>query len=868
MNLHSEPDDNARRMPRLKVVYSMVLSAVASWTAHAYGAPVEPGMGGDSRAVATQVASVEFDQGFLSGNGGAQVDVSRFEKGNAVLPGTYRVDIYVNNNLVAGTQVVFRASAQSIDAQPCFDEAQLQDLGVDVQRLAPDVQSRLRDERACMELTDAIPDARAAFEFGEQRLRLSIPQTVLRRNPRGYVGPERWDDGVTVGMLNYNANVYSRRSTGGPTLTQGYVGLTSGVNLGAWHFRHEGSYSWATQGGARYQDIATYVRRDLTRLKSQLTVGESYTTGDLFDSTQFRGVQLASDDRMLPDSVRGFAPVVRGVANSNAKVTIRQNGLTIYETTVAPGAFEIDDLYPTGYGGDLNVQVAEADGSIHQFSVPYAAVPMSLRPGVHRYSVVAGTVRDTQSDRNPVFMQATWQQGLTNLITGYGGTTIAQGYLSAMVGAALNTRVGAFGFDVTQASTSVPGMKRYNGTSARVSYAKSITQTQTDVTLAAYRYSTSGFFGLNDAMLVRERVDNGGLVDSVVRQRSRASMTVNQTLGEHGGRLALNVSATNYWNRGGSDVTYSASYSNSFRRVTYGVSVLRQKNAQGRSDTQYYVSATIPLGRTSPVTATTSFSHTSNGQTQALATLSGSAGRDDALSYSVTANHASGNGSTSNDGSGSVVYRAGYGELSATVGAGSGYQQGSLGMRGGVVAHSGGVTLSQPLSETFAIVKADDAAGARVLNAPGARVDWRGYAVVPYLTPYSMNSIELDPEGLSTDVELKATTRQVAPRAGAVPMIEFATSSGKSAVIDARRADGGALPFGAAVTDANGKEVGVVGQGSQIFVRGLEDSGTLTVKWNDTGDASCSIKYELPVAKSKQAARGVRQLHSVCVAAR
>ncbi|KYF17681.1 hypothetical protein AIZ04_25550, partial [Salmonella enterica subsp. enterica serovar Typhimurium] len=79
-------------------------------------------------------------------------------------------------------------------------------------------------------------------------------------------------------------------------------------------------------------------------------------SGELFDSTQFRGVQLASDDRMLPDSERGFAPVVRGVANSNAKVRISQNGLTIYETTVAPGAFEIDDLYPTGYGGDLIVQ--------------------------------------------------------------------------------------------------------------------------------------------------------------------------------------------------------------------------------------------------------------------------------------------------------------------------------------------------------------------------------------------------------------------------------------------------------------------------------------------------------------------------------
>ncbi|KFG98612.1 fimbrial protein [Burkholderia paludis] len=854
-----------RSAPRVSLITSMVMSAIAGWHASAGAEQVPLAGAGNAQAVATQVASVQFDSGFLTDGGRNAADLSRFEKGNAVMPGMYAVDVYVNDNLVTSTQVTFRASAKSIDAQPCFDERLLQDIGVDVERLHADALAQLRDGHACMALPDAIPDALAVFTFDEQRLNLSIPQSVLRRSPRGYVGPNRWDSGVTMGMLNYNANLYTHRNSGGPTLTQGYVGLTAGMNLGPWHFRHEGSYNWATAGGGKYQDIATYVRRDLAALKAQLTVGESYTTGELFDSTQFRGVQIASDDRMLPESMRGYAPVVRGVANSNAKVTIRQNGVTIYETTVAPGAFEIDDLYATGYGGDLKVTVTEANGSVHQFSVPYAAVPMALRPGIHRYSFVAGTVRDTQSDRNPLFMQGTWQQGITNLLTGYGGVTAAQGYLSVMLGSAFNTPFGALGMDVTQASTSVPGVKRFNGTSARVSYSKSITQTQTDVTIAAYRYSTSGYFGLNDAMLVRERVDNRGSVDSVARQRSRASLTVNQAFGDRGGRLALSVSAMNYWNRGGSDVSYSASYSNTFRNVSYGVSVLRQQNSMGRNETQYYVSATIPLGKTSSTMATTSFSHNTNGQTQALATVSGSSLHDDRLSYSVTANRSSGGGgSASNDGSGSVVYRGAYGEVSATAGAGTGYQQGSLGIRGGVVAHRGGITFAQPLSETFAIVNAPDAAGARVLNSPGARVDWRGYAVVPYLTPYSMNAIELDPEGLSTDVEIKATTQQIAPRAGAVPMLSFQTISGKSAVIDARRADGGTLPFGAAVVDASGKEIGVVGQGGRIFARGLDDNGTLTVRWSEDANALCSIRYALPVAKSSARNNAVRRFDAVC----
>lgn len=51
---------------------------------------------------------------------------------------------------------------------------------------------------------------------------------------------------------------------------------------------------------------------------------------------------------MLPPTLASFAPIIHGVANTNAKVTITQGGYKIYETTVPPGAFVIDDLSPSG----------------------------------------------------------------------------------------------------------------------------------------------------------------------------------------------------------------------------------------------------------------------------------------------------------------------------------------------------------------------------------------------------------------------------------------------------------------------------------------------------------------------------------------
>jgi outer membrane usher protein len=87
----------------------------------------------------------------------------------------------------------------------------------------------------------------------------------------------------------------------------------------------------------RWHSQSTWLQRDVKSVKSLLRIGDTFTSGEVFDSVQFRGVQLMSDDEMLPDSQRGFAPVIRGMAHSNAKVTVSQHGYVIYETFVSPG---------------------------------------------------------------------------------------------------------------------------------------------------------------------------------------------------------------------------------------------------------------------------------------------------------------------------------------------------------------------------------------------------------------------------------------------------------------------------------------------------------------------------------------------------
>lgn len=805
---------------------------------------VQPAKVNAAQASAVDVpaaSAVEFDATFLRIDPAQTVDVSRFARGNPVSPGVYSVDIFVNDMRVAHQDVKFVAAAGGSGAQACLSRQLLETLGIDFAKANATGIAKADD---CVDLAAIIPGAMVDFDFSEQKVMLSVPQMYLRNAARGYVPPEMWQDGVTAGFVSYNANTY-RTSGSGFNSTQSYLGLNAGVNLGGWRLRHQSSVSQSSGQGSRFDNYATYLQHDVTALKSQVTLGDGFTTGDVFDSVQFRGAQIASDDRMLPDSLRGYAPIVRGTADSNARVTIRQNNQVIYETSVSPGPFEIKDLYATGYGGNLDVTVTEASGRTKTFAVPFASVAQSLRPGATRFSVTAGQLRNLNLDSKPNFTQFTLQRGLTNLLTAYGGGIAGNGYVAANIGAAVNTDFGAFSADVTGAQTQIPGQSALRGTSWRLGYNKFIDPTDTNIAVAAYRYSTADYMSQTDAAWARDLAMRGSDINSFYRQKNRFQVTVNQNFGR-GGSVFVSASAQQYWNRGGSDTFYQAGYTNGFKYGTYSVTAGRTRNWDGSMSNQVMISTSIPLGR-SPHSPLLSTSLGRSGKDTMMQTnLSGSLGEDNQYSYNAYGMYTGGDSNHSSSAGVSGTYRAPYAQLSASASGGSGSSQTSAGVSGSIVVHPGGVTLSQTVGDTFGIVEAPGAEGARVLSAAGVKVNSQGYAVVPYLTPYGNNTVDIDPKGTSTDIEFQSTSEQATPRLGSVVMLKYKMVSGRAALIRAPLAGDLPLPFGADVVDAKGLTVGVVAQDSQIFARGLEPKGSLYVKWGPNAEEQCKIDYVLP----------------------
>ncbi len=224
-------------------------------------------------------------------------------------------------------------------------------------------------------------------------------------------------------------------------------------------------------------------------------------------------------------------------------------------------------------------------------------------------------------------------------------------------------------------------------------------------------------------------------------------------------------------------------------------------------------------------------------------TITGSLGQDNQFSYNASASQAAGNEAyTAN-----AQYRGPYASLSAGGSEGSGYSQQSVGATGGLVIHPGGITLANQLADTIGVVEAIGAQGARITDGAGSVIGRSGYAVLPFLLPYRLNTIAIDPDDTaSPDVEFKSTSESVAPRLNSVVMIRFQTVGGQPVLATAHLADGSTVPFGASVYDAGDSEVGLVGQDGRMYLHGIADVGTLIVRWGDASDQRCAFSYRLP----------------------
>lgn len=817
-------------------------------------------------------AQSEFNTAFFHGADAGSI-INLIDPDSGILPGSYTLDIYVNQTLIEQTDVEMIRDKDKSQVRPCISSKKLQAWSVNL----PAAQSS-----ECVELDQQLPGASMNIKMAQHRLDIQVPQLYINKQPRGAVPAALYDEGITAAFLNYNLVANSVKNYGQDN-QYAYLYLNNGLNLGAWRLRNSSNLTKTSGENHRWQNVASWAERALPSLKSRLVLGQTSTGNNLFDSVPYRGVQLASEQMMRADSQSRYAPVVRGVAESNARVEVRQNNYLIYSTNVPPGPFEFNDIVPVSRSGDLHITIIETDGRHNNLVIPYTVLPGLLRYGQYNYELVAGKYHDGAEGYSPSFAESQFAYGVGDTITLSAGALAAEHYNSVAVGLGKNMgTMGAVSVDLSLSDSHLARGDRKQGGSARFLYAKSFIDSHTDFLVAGYRYSSSGYYDFQEAVQERRRWEDGhyknyywdedengdpqwivtrpeiSYESNYATKKDRLDLTLNQQLGEFS-QLYLTFSKQNYWQGSRSDTTVQSGLTSLLGKVAWSLYYQNTRNHYSSNDSSLNLRLSLPLNFGGhPASATADFHTDRSGNVSSAAGLSGSLLEDNSLSYAVQAEQ---NDSERTAGSVSMGYTGQAGKLWIGYADAERVQQSSLNLSGGLVAHSGGVTFSQPLGPTFALLEAKNAQGVGVENRTGISIDRFGYAVVPDAIPYRSNTFSLNTRDFPDGLDVPVATQSIVPTRGAISRVRFETYSGESLLIHSRLSDNSFPPVGAQAYSQGSRSNGIVGPDGDVFVSGIEKGETLVVRWGDQPDEQCHI--QVPTV-SGQKNTGYRELNAIC----
>lgn len=784
---------------------------------------------------ATADDAVEFNTAVLDASDRQNVDLQRFSEGNYVAPGDYLLDVHINGQEIAQQQIHYITDVDHPHKTlACLTAEQLGLLALKEEALT---YIQARSER-CLDISH-LPGIVLNNSAGV--LDITIPQAWMKYSDPNWTPPERWDSGIAGLIFDYNLSGQATRyqqDNGSYQSLSGY-GQT-GFNIGAWRFRsqYQANYTSGTQG-TRFDWDQFYAYRPLPMLAAKLMLGEIYLNSQLFDSIRFTGANLASDERMLPPNLQGYAPQVHGIARSNAKVTVSQQQRVIYQTTVPAGPFNIEDLR-SSVRGTLDVRVEEQDGTVQTFQVNTADIPYLTRPGYVRYNTSVGKPSRYNHDlQGPTFYSGDFSWGVSNAWSLYGGTLLTGNRYNAWslgIGRDLSL-LGALSADVTQSISRVKDQNQQKGLSFKLSYAKTFDEYNSAITFAGYRFSQRNFRSFSQ--FLDEQYENN---DSSGREKEMYTLTGNKTFFADDPRLAttlyLTYSHQNYWDRRSQD-RYGLSVGHTFSLAgVEGVSAnlaAYRSEYQGKRDDSLSLSLSIPWrdGRSTEYQLQNSGNRTSQ-------MVSYADNRDRNNPWRIRAG-LSDEGRTAFDGY--YQHRSMMAELESNVS----WQQDrylSVGgtVRGGFTATRHGAALhnSQASMNTARVMVDTDGVANVPLNGEQAHSNRYGIAVVPDIVSYNSFDTRIDVDAMDEDIAATKAIVTSTLTEGAIGYQRFAVAQGEKMMAMLRLADGSPPPFGAEVFNANGISVAMVMDNGESWIAGVKPDETLSVVWG--GRTKCHLQ--------------------------
>lgn len=123
-----------------------------------------------------------------------------------------------------------------------------------------------------------------------------------------------------------------------------------------------------------------------------------------------------------------------------------------------------------------------------------------------------------------------------------------------------------------------------------------------------------------------------------------------------------------------------------------------------------------------------------------------------------------------------------------------------------------------------------------------------GKAVVSDISSYYRSSVSVDVNKLADDVEATRSVVQGTLTEGAIGLRRFGVIAGEKAMVTIRLADGTTPPFGAVVMGLGGHQAGIVNDGGQVWLTGMNAGESMRVVWDGKTQCELSLPKPLPTA--------------------
>ncbi|HAW2552710.1 TPA: PefC/AfrB family outer membrane usher protein [Escherichia coli] len=764
---------------------------------------------------------------------GAELNLD-FIQGNTVVPsvlsmdssypeGAYSVDVTVNGER-AGRTNIFISNEEEKNNHLCLSPEWLKNAGVMLN--IDEYQDTFDNERQCYVLTKN-PHTQVDFDYGAQALNFNIPQAYMLREE----DPSLWDYGVNGGRLKYYGNFNKTTDND----LNAFGNMTLGANLGRWVLSSNMNLSHRS-GETEISSSDLTLSTPISQLKGDLLLGKSQTRSELFSDFNFYGIALRSNGNMRPWDARGYAPDISGIAATPSRITVTQNGYTVYSRMIPAGPYRLDDLRPSG-NGDLVVTLEDESGHKTERIYPVTTLPTLLRAGDYNYNLALGK-KNNSNELDKAFSSDTGLFWLGNLDYGFSFVTLNTAAILnddyQSVGLGLTRAMGSLGAISVSAGVSkatYDNGEQKKGQTFSAKYAKSISR-RSELQLLTYRYQSKGYVEFSD-FNHRDRwyMDN---------QKSRYEARISHSFDS----AYLNASywRQNYWDREGYDSGSTLSLSTTvFDSTSVYLSGSYSKYARyDKADYSASLSVSIPFD----IFGTPHYSNSSVGYNRYGGTTfnSGlSASVTDRFNYSLNMN-ASSKGEKGASASASYAFdsvQTNFAVSQTRYAYGGNSSSFSGGISGSVLGTAEtGLLFTREASDTVGIVSVPGVEG---ISINGSMPTDRNGNTVVSLSEYAKNNININMDNVPDDIDFETTSYRVVPTENAMVYRKFGFENILRYILRIKGPDGSYLTGGNAKTE-QGLNAGFISGKGVLLMNMLAEPETVRVDLGNGKQCQFSAK--------------------------